>query len=454
MYNNNQYSKRLHTVIPGGAHTYSRGDDQFPSNAPAILSRGHGAKVYDAEENEFIDYGMGLRSVTVGYGYESISQAAFRAIQMGNNLTRPTLLELEAAELLVNIIDGAEMVKFAKNGSNVTTAALKIARAYTNRKYVAICAEHPFFSFDDWFIGTTSIQRGIPLEHSGLTLKFHYNDIESLERLFAEYPDQIAAVMLEPVTTVSPCHSDCDTPNNAAGCASCPRAGTTFLHQVQTLTKKNNAVFILDEMISGFRWHKKGAQHYFGVDPDISTFGKAMANGFSLAAMAGKKDLMKLGSIDEAGAERLFLISTTHGAEMCALGAFIETMKVYDTESVVDHIWAYGSRLIEMMNATAVRHGVQDSFKVIGYPCSPTYMTLDGGGSSSFQFRTLFAQEMIRNGVMMPWIALSKAHDEKIFEQTTIAIDHALGIYKKALENGVENYLQGHAIKPVFRTHN
>jgi len=224
------YKRRLLNVIPGGAHTYSRGFDQFPDNAPQILKRGLGAYVYDPDENEYLDYGMALRSVILGYANEYVNQAVIKAINFGNNLTRPSLIELEAAELFVSIIDSVEMVKFAKNGSNVTTAAVKLARAYTGRKLIARCIDQPFFSFDDWFIGSTVINKWIPEEIINLTKTFKYNDIKSLEKLFDEYPNQIACVILEPAT------GDLEPEDN-------------FLIKVKELCHKNGALMILDEII-------------------------------------------------------------------------------------------------------------------------------------------------------------------------------------------------------------
>ena len=140
------YQDRLLKAIPGGAHTYSRGYDQYPANAPQILKRGKGAYIYDENEKEFLDYGMALRAVNLGYANEQVNHAAIKQIEYGNNLTRPSLIELEAAELLIDIIDSVDMVKFTKNGSTATTAAIKLSRAYTGRELVARCAEHPFFS--------------------------------------------------------------------------------------------------------------------------------------------------------------------------------------------------------------------------------------------------------------------------------------------------------------------
>ena len=435
------YKKRLHDVIPGGAHTYSRGDDQFPSNAPQILTKGKGCRVWDADGREYIDYGMGLRSVNIGYGDEEIAKAAYEEILNGNNLTRASVTELTAAELLREIIPSAEMIKFAKHGSTVTTAAVKLARAYTGRKYIAVPVEHPFFSFDDWFIGTTVMNRGIPQEVSNLTLRFKFNDITSLEQLFDQYPNQIAGVMLEGATTVGPASVNGDPQKN-------------FLHQVKETCHRNGAVFILDEMITGFRWHLRGAQAYFNIEPDISTFGKAMANGFAVAALSGKKEIMQIGGILEEGAERVFLTSTTHGAEMSALGAFIKTIEILKRDNVIEHFWKYGKSLIEGMNSLADEIGVSEYFKLEGYACSPNYITRDRDRKISLAFRTLFSQEMINEGVLFPYVALSFAHKDTDLEKTLDAGRKALTVYKSALEDGIEKYLKSPVIKPVFRKYN
>jgi len=431
---NQEYKNRLHKVIPGGAHTYSRGDDQFPSNAPSILERGEGAYCYDIEGNKYLDYGMGLRSVNIGYGNKEVAEACYAEILKGNNLTRASLTELKAAELLVDLIPSVDMVKFAKHGSTVTTAAVKLARAYTGRKLIAIPTEHPFYSFDDWFIGSTIMQRGVPEETSSLTVKFSYNDIESLAALFEKYPNQIAGIITEPATSVGP-------ENN-------------FLHQVKELCNKNGAVFILDEMITGFRWHLQGAQTYFGVEPDLCTFGKAMANGFAVAALGGKKEIMQLGGILEEGNERLFLVSTTHGAEMSALGAFIKTVEILKRDNVIAHFWSYGQKLMDGINQIAKEKGIENEFYVEGYPCSPNYITKNTRGESSLPIRTLFAQEMIKNGVIMPYIAISCAHKEEELNKTLIAIENALEVVKSALKDGVDKYLNSPVIKPVFRKYN
>ncbi|MFZ1687104.1 MAG: glutamate-1-semialdehyde 2,1-aminomutase, partial [Flavobacteriales bacterium] len=362
----NAYSDRLHAAIPGGAHTYSRGDDQYPSNAPPILARGEGAYVWDADGRRFLDYGMGLRSVTLGYAHPAVNAGAIAAINKGNNLTRASLTELEAAEKMLSLFPWAQMVKFAKNGSVVTTAAVKLARAFTGRTHVAVCAEHPFFTFDDWFIGTTAVQRGIPDEHKALTLKFHYNDIASIEALFTQHPGKIACVMLEPATTATPCSTTCSDLLTPRTCPICADTQRNFLHQVKALCAKNGALFILDEMITGFRWDLRGAMNVYNVEPDLATFGKGMANGFALAALVGRREIMELGSIRNEGAERVFLISTTHGGEMSAFGAFNAAVEVYRSSAVTDHLWDYGRKLIAGLNGLAKQHGIERNFEAHG----------------------------------------------------------------------------------------
>jgi glutamate-1-semialdehyde 2,1-aminomutase len=449
------YSAQLHRVIPGGAHTYSRGDDQYPSNAPRILERGKGAYVWTPEEEPFLDYGMGLRAVTLGYANEQVNEAACKQIENGVSLTRASLIELEAAELITSLIPSAEMVKFAKHGSNVTTAAVKVARAYTGRRFVCIPRQHPFFSFDDWFIGTTPIKRGTLPDHAASSLLFDYGDIQSLEKLFNEHPGQIAAVMLEPATTIRPCAECGMAPRgDGSGCVGCTSHSRNFLVLVRDLAHRHGALFILDEMITGFRWDLRGAQHYYGVDPDLSTFGKGMANGFAVAALVGHREFMRVGAINEPGAERTFLVSTTHGGEMPGMGAFVAAVNVYETEDVVNHLWNYGRRLFEGLTAAAAHAEVSAQFVMDGNPIAMNFVTRDASGQPSLAFRTLFMQEMIRRGVLMPWIAVSLAHGDHELKVTLEAAVGALEVYSKALEEGVDRYLEGPAVKPVFRRYN
>ena len=268
--------QRLKHLVPGGGHTYAKGADQYPEQSPAVLARGQGCHVWDLDGNEFIEYGMGLRAVTLGHAYPPVVAAVKAALELGTNFTRPAAMELECAEKFLEIVKGAEMVKFTKDGSTADTAALRLARAYTGRDMVALCAEHPFFSYDDWFMCTTTMDGGIPDFERTPTVRFSYNDLESVETLFAQYPERIAAVFLEPARSEEP--------------------KDDFLHKLQALCKKHGAVLVFDEMITGFRWSLGGAQEVYGVVPDLSAFGKALANGFSVSALCGSRDIMRLGS--------------------------------------------------------------------------------------------------------------------------------------------------------------
>lgn len=428
------FQERLLKAIPGGAHTYSRGFDQYPANAPQILKRGKGAYIYDADDRKYLDYGMALRAVNIGYAEDEIDEAAIAQIRNGNNLTRPSMIELEAAELLIGLIDSVDMVKFTKNGSTSVSAAVKLARAFTGRDLVARCADHPFFSYDDWFIGSTPITRGIPQETIEKTRQFRFNDIGSLESLLESAPGQFACVVLEPSATEEP--------------------RDNFLAQVHDLSRKHGGVFILDEMITGFRWHMKGAQHLYGVTPDLCTFGKAMANGYSVSCVAGRREIMELGSIEREGQERMFLLSTTHGAEMNGLGAFVATVNYMQRNNVVEHLWSYGRKLMDLMNQKAEQAGLREHFVTGGVPCSPWFATLGNDKQPSLPLRTLFLQEMVKQGVLMPWIALSHRHGEAELETSASALDAALPVLRKAMDEGIENYLEGSVIKPVFRKFN
>jgi glutamate-1-semialdehyde 2,1-aminomutase len=449
------FSERLNAVIPGGAHTYSRGDDQYPSNAPQILSGGKGTEVWSPDGRRFLDYGMALRAVSIGYAEPEINAAAVRGIELGNSLTRASVIELEAAERLVSLIDSADMVKFTKNGSTATSAAVKLARAYTGRDLVARCAQHPFFSFDDWFIGSTPITRGIPGSTIEQTKMFGYNDIGSLQALIDRHPGEIACVILEPASTDCPATAEQEV--GCCGKAVCTRHASrphNYLQQVEAVCRQHGIIFILDETITGFRWDMKGAQHIYGVTPDLCTFGKAMANGFSVAAVAGKREIMSLGAIDQPGQERLFLLSTTHGAEMSGLSAFMATVDFLERNKVISHLWQYGAELSSVFNRLAVDHGLQHYMRAAGPAANPYYATVDAEGSPWFALRTLFAQEMIRQGVLMPWMAVAYRHGEMELQRTEAALQEAMAVCARGVAEGVDKYLQGPAIKPVFRRYN
>ena len=405
---NSEYAKKAHLMIPAGAHTYSRTDEVFPENAPKVIERSKGVYTWDVEGNKYIDYGMACRSVTVGYDYNRISDAAIKQIHNGNTATKASKIEVEAAETMCNLFPWVDMVKFAKNGSTVTSAAVKLARAYTGKKYVARCSEHSFFSYDDWFIGDTVMNAGIPQEIQNLTLRFSFNDINSVKELFEKYKSEIAALIMEPCDLEEPVDN--------------------FLNEVRTLCTEYNVVYILDEMITGFRWDLQGACKYYGVEPDLVTYGKGMANGFSVAALGGKRSIMEMGGLIP-GKERVFLISTTHGAEMGSLGAFVETVNVYKELNVTDHIWKIGKRLVKGFEEIAAEFSLQDYFYIQGAYCSPNFVVCDKNKRPSFEYRTVFCQEMVKNGILMPYIAVAYEHTEKEIDITLDAARNAMKVY-------------------------
>jgi glutamate-1-semialdehyde 2,1-aminomutase len=424
---------RMHAAIPGGAHTYAKGDDQWPAEVPSAIVRGMGCHVWDTEGNEFIEYGPGSRAVTLGHAFAPVVDAAARQLGLGANFTRPAAIEVEAAEELLDLIDGADMVKFTKDGSTATTAAVKLARAHTGRDLIALCADHPFFSYDDWFIGTTEVDAGIPAQTRPQSLGFRYNDLPSLERLFAEHPDQIACVILEPEKNLPPADG--------------------FLHRVQDLCRREGALLILDEMITGFRVDLPGAQTVHGIVPDLSTFGKALANGFAVSALVGRREIMERGGLEHDG-ERVFLLSTTHGGETHGLAAAIATMRVYREEPVIETLYAMGDRLRAGVEQVVADLALHPYFELLGRSCNLVYATRDADGRPSQAFRTLFLQELLAGGILAPSFVVTYSHTVEDIDRTIEATAAALETYARALHDGTDAHLRGRPVKPVYRRYN
>jgi glutamate-1-semialdehyde 2,1-aminomutase len=424
-----ELAARLARAVPGGGHTYAKGADQFPEVGPAVIERGLGCHSWDVDGNEFIEYGMGLRAVTLGHAHPAVVEAVRASLALGTNFTRPALIELECAEAFLSIIEGADMVKFTKDGSTADTAAVKLARKHTGRERIAMCGDQPFFSYDDWFISTTTMDGGIPPAALHETLRFRYNDLAAARALFDANPGEIAGVLLEPARIEEP----------APG----------FLQGLRALCDAHGALLIFDEMITGFRWNLGGAQKEYGVVPDLSTFGKAVANGFALSALCGKREFMRYGS-RERPEDDVFLLSTTHGAETPGLAAGLKTMEIYRSEPVVEHLHRQGERLTAGVRAAALRHGVEHQVKVLGRACNLLYTTTDADGRSSQAFRTLFLQELIARGVIAPSFVVSYAHSDADIDRTIEAVDGALGVYARALTDGVERYLVGKPSRTVM----
>jgi glutamate-1-semialdehyde 2,1-aminomutase len=427
------FSSRIHDRIPGGAHTYSKGDDQFPVNVPAAITHGKGAHVWDLDGNEFIDCSMGLTSVCIGHGYETVAQAVCDAAYKGTNFQRPASIELEAAEIFLDTVQSGDMVKFAKNGSTVTTAAVKLARAYTKRNRVAIAREHNFFSFDDWFISTTPCDLGIPREIKSITALFSYNDYQSVESLLADKDHDIACLIMEPVKF--------DPPKN------------DFLQKVAALCKDRGVLLILDEMVSGFKWSMQGAHTYFDVHADMTTWGNGIANGFSACALTGRAEVMELGGIRAQGEDKLFLISSTHGAETTGLAAMIATIDAFKAEKMIESNWFRGGTLKDMLENTIAKHQLSSHLKILGYPCLFVLVCHNSNGEVDDFYRTLMMQEMIARGVLFQGLFYPTwSHQQFEINHISMAFDESCAIYRKAIEAGTtEQLLIGRPVKPVFR---
>lgn len=436
-----KFRAELHQYIPGGAHTYSKGDDQFPDNAPVAISHGEGAWVWDIEGNKYLDCSMGLTSVSLGHAYRPVLDAVWSEMQKGVNFQRPSYIELEMAKEFLSLIPGHDMVKFAKNGSTVTTAAVKLARAYTGRKLVAFPGDHPFYSYDDWFIGKTECNKGVPEEISNLSVTFKSCDINSLRELFRKYPGQIAAVITEPEKPF--CNCNCN----------CTRSVGEYLKEAIALTKNEGAVFILDEMVTGFKTDLPGSISKYGLEPDIATWGKGIANGFSFCAMTGKREIMELGGILREGEEKVFLISTTHGAETHALRAGIKTIEIFKELNVIAHIRNVAHLIRENCQSIINNSNLESFIEIQGNNWILNFIFKNKEGLPDSTIRTFFLKEMLDclvlfQGTFVP----SFSHGEKelsCFFNSFGASCHKL---KTVIGSGKFDLDSlGPIVKPVFR---
>ncbi len=421
-----ELQERLHRLVPGGSHTYARGSDQYPEHLTPILTHGVGARVWDVDDHEYVEYGSGLRSVTLGHGYRPVVDAVADAVARGTNFSRPTELEVLAAEDFLRTVPTAEMVKFAKNGSDATTAAVRLSRAVTGRTEIAVCAQ-PFFSVDDWFIGTTEMNAGIS---PGAVHRFPFDDAPALERILADH--DIACVVME-----------------AAGALAEPSPG--YLEAVRAACDRHGTVLVFDEMITGFRWSSAGAQGVYGVTPDLSCWGKAMGNGLPVSALAGRRDLMELGGL-RTDSDRVFLLSTTHGPETTGLAAFRAVVRAYETEDPVGAMERAGARLRDAVTEVAAEAGIAEHLRVLGRPSCLVFATADADGVPSQAYRTLFLQEMLSRGVLGQSFVVSAAHTDADVDQTVDAVREAVLVYRKALEAGTtEGLLRGRPVAPALR---
>ncbi len=426
------YRSKIHDLIPGGAHTYSKGDDQFPANAPAAIRKGKGAYVWDVDGNKYLDFTMGLASISLGHAYEPVIERVKSALEDGVNFQRPSYLELEMAEKFLALVPQHDMIKFAKNGSIVTTAAVKLARAYTGRKLIAFPHDHPFYSYDDWFIGKTQSNFGIPEEVKSLSVTYKADDFQSLSDLFDQYPGQIACVISEP-----------EKWNGI------PEG---YLAKAIDLAHKHGALYIVDEMLSGFKTDFPGSIKKYNVKPDMTTWGKGIANGFSFCCLTGIKEVMELGGIRNKGKEKLFLISTTHGGETHTMAACMATIDEFQKHNVVKHNQEIGDYFIQQCRKVISAKGLSDYITVTDSNWMPFMYFKNKKGEVDAGLRTLVLQSIIEQGILFQGLLVPCfSHAKNDIDIFAHALKNTLTVYQAALEDGYAKYLKGEVIQPVFR---
>ena len=419
----NALKRRASKVIPSCSQTFSKAPFQFVQGAsPVFLQGGKGNQVWDVDGNVYLDWGMALCALTLGYADEDVNEAIVRQLQEGTVFTLPHPLETEVSETLVRLIPCAEMVRFGKNGSDVTSGAVRLARAVTGRDIIACCGYH---GWQDWYVGTTTRNRGVPEAVGKLTKPFAYNDLDSLHRIFQGHPGEVAAVIMEPVGVVE------------------PEPG--YLDEVRAICYKNGALLIFDEIITGFRMALGGAQEHFGVTPDLACVGKGMANGFPISALVGPERTMRV--LDEV------FFSFTFGGETLSLAACAATVDKMQGREVIPHLWKQGSQLKEGVNYLIGTMGMERYVDVAGYAPRSVMNFRDGSGQPSLLYKSLFQQECIKRGVLFTGAHnLSFSHDDTAIDQTLLVYRTALEVLKEAIErDSVETVLEGPPVQAVFR---
>jgi glutamate-1-semialdehyde aminotransferase/spore coat polysaccharide biosynthesis protein SpsF (cytidylyltransferase family) len=415
--------ERARTVMPAGTQTLSKGPTQFVRGfAPKFLARGQGSHVWDADGNEYLDYPMGLGPVSLGHGHPEVIAAVNRQLHEGTAFSLMHPLEIELAERLIRMVPCAEQVRFGKNGSDATSACIRAARAKTGRKHVARCGYH---GWQDWAIDPSyGIRaRGVPEDIMRLTIPFPYNDLPALERILTDTP--CAAVILEPVGATTP----------APG----------YLEGVRQLTTRYGAVLVFDEVITGFRYARGGAQEYFGVTPDLAAMGKGVANGFPLSIVAGKRPFME-------PFEEIFF-SFTFGGETASLAAAMATLDVMEREDYWAHVWRLGTRLQAGFRALARSYGIAEFADCGGLPPWTVVVFKNTDHWSSLQLKSLFQQEMLRHGVLFSGSQfISLAHTDEDIDRTLDAYTEAMKVLRFAIDcHAVDTMTLGEPIQLVFR---
>jgi len=415
--------KRSAKFIPGCSQTFSKAPSQFVQGvSPAFLEKGKGSHVWDVDGNEYIDYAMALGPIILGHNYPSVTNVARKTLMKSPTFTLPHRLEVELAELLCELIPCAEMVKFGKNGSDATSGAVRVARAFTGRDKIACCGYH---GWQDWYIASTARNIGIPKSIGKLTLSFEYNRIETLEKIFKKNKNEIACVIMEPAGVNEPRND--------------------FLWKVKELARKNGALLIFDEVITGFRFSLGGAQQYFGVIPDLACFGKAMGNGFPISAIVGRKTVMKL-------FEDVFY-SFTFGGEIISIAAAIATINELKNSNVIPYLWRQGKMIKDGYNSLVESYSLKKYTQCLGYPPRTIVTFKNKKNEEDLVLKSLFQQECIKRGILFTGSHnICYSHSKKDIDYTLKVYKEVLKITRNAIDgNNVGKSLEGGLLKPIFR---
>lgn len=415
--------ERALKTVPLGSQTFSKSKTQLPLGvSPFFAAKGQGAYFWDVDGNKYVDFVNALASITLGYNDPEVNQAVTEELSKGTIYSLANELEFKVAEQIVDMVPCAEMVRFAKNGSDATAGAIRVARAHTKRDHVIVCGYH---GWQDWYIGSTTRNLGVPQAVQDLTHKFVYNDIASLEAKFAELKGKIAAVILEPVNVTA------------------PKEG--FLQAVKDITHKNGALLVFDETITGFRYSNGGAQEFFGVTPDLATFGKGLANGYPVSAVAGRADVMKW-------MEEVFF-SFTFGGETLSLAAAHAVLKKLKKEPVVAKLQKTGEQVISRLNKLIVSSELQEYFGVSGYPVWSFFIIKETPKFNTWELKTLLLQEMFANGLyMIGTHNISYAHSDADIDKLMTGYEAYFAKVKEALKTGnVKALLNCEPLVPLFK---
>ena len=434
------YSKAK-KIIPSGTQTFSKGVTQFVEGfAPKYLHRGKGAYVWDVDKNKYLDYVMGCQPLILGYADSDVNKAVVKQLKLGSTFSLMNKLEVDVAELLINKIPCAESARFGKNGADVTTIAVRIARAITGRSHIAFCGYH---GWHDWYIANTDLNSGIPNFNKKLAHSFNYNDLDSLEKIFKKNSNKIACVIMEPLTVLEP---DCYGLKNCNK-KSCENfCQKNFLSEVKKMAHHYGALLIFDEIITGFRFSLGGAQELTGVTPDLATFAKAISNGIPLSAVVGKRDYMT--SLNKT------FFSFTYGGDCIGLAAAKACIPKIESNKIPLHLHNVGKIFKDGFNNLAKNHKLDNYIECIGYPCR-TVISFNGNGKyNDLEIKSYFQQELFRRGIL--WAAyhsLSWSHKLKEIKKTLNAFDEIMELFKKIISKNLNlrNMIEGIPVRPVFR---